>query len=128
MLNRNVGNGRQNFGEMIGKILQGKSFAVFLELIAEQLCYFLKNQFVVQLGKVLSDWVKLKKASFVLVNVMENLQTQDPFLRTGCIVVLRHDVGNLLSVVLIAWMFDVTFASASIINNIIGVQFNAFGW
>ena len=128
MLNRNVGNRRQNFGEMIGKIVQGKSFAVFLELIAEQLCYFSKNQFVVQLSKVLSDWVKLKKASFVLVNVMENLQTQDPFLRTGCIVVLRHDVGNLLSVVLIAWMFDVTFASASIINNIIGVQFNAFGW
>ena len=127
-MNRNVGNGRQNFGEMIGKILQGKSFAVFLELIAEQLCYFSKNQFVVQLSKVLSDWVKLKKASFVLVNVMENLQTQDPFLRTGCIVVLRHDFGNLLSVVLIAWMFDVTFASASIINNIIGVQFNAFGW
>ncbi len=52
---------------MIGKILQGKSFAVFLELIAEQLCHFSKNQFVVQLGKVLSDWVKLKKASFVLV-------------------------------------------------------------
>ena len=128
MLNRNVGNQRQNFGEMIGKIVQGKSFAVFLELIAEQLCYFSKNQFVVQLGKVLSDWVKLKKVSFVLVNVMENLQTQDPFLRTGCIVVLRHNVGNLLSVVLIAWMFDVTFASASIINNIIGVQFNAFGW
>ena len=127
-MNRNVGNRRQNFGEMIGKIVQGKSFAVFLELIAEQLCYFSKNQFVVQLGKVLSDWVKLKKASFVLVNVMENLQTQDPFLRTGCIVVLRHDFGNLLSVVLIAWMFDVTFASASIINNIIGVQFNAFGW
>ena len=127
-MNRNVGNQRQNFGEMIGKILQGKSFAVFLELIAEQLCYFSKNQFVVQLSKVLSDWVKLKKASFVLVNVMENLQTQDPFLRTGCIVVSRHDVGNLLSVVLIAWMFDVMFASASIINNIIGVQFNAFGW
>ena len=127
-MNRNVGNRRQNFGEMIEKIVQGKSFAVFLELIAEQLCYFSKNQFVVQLGKVLSDWVKLKKASFVLVNVMENLQTQDPFLRTGCIVVLRHDVGNLLSVVLIAWMFDVTFASASIINNIIGVQFNAIGW
>ena len=82
-MNRNVGNGRQNFGEMIGKILQGKSFAVFLELIAEQLCYFSKNQFVVQLSKVLSDWVKLKKASFVLVNVMENLQTQDPFLQTG---------------------------------------------
>ena len=128
MLNRNVGNRRQNFGEMIGKILQGKSFAVFLELIAEQLCYFSKNQFVVQLSKVLSDWVKLKKASFVLVNVMENLQTQDPFLRTGCMLVSRHDVGNLLSVVLIAWMFDVTFASASIINNIIGVQFNAIGW
>ena len=128
MLNRNVGNRRQNFGEMIGKIVQGKSFAVFLELIAEQLCYFSKNQFVVQLGKVLSDWVKLKKASFVLVNVMENLQTQDPFLRTGCMLVSRHDVGNLLSVVLIAWMFDVTFASASIINNIIGVQFNAIGW
>ena len=128
MLNRNVGNGRQNFGEMIGKILQGKSFVVFLELIAEQLCHFLKNQFVVQLGKVLSDWVKLKKASFVLVNVMENLQTQDPFLRTGCMLVLRHDVGNLMSVVLIAWMFDVTFASASIVNNIIGVQFNAIGW
>ena len=127
-MNRNVGNQRQNFGEMIGKIVQGKSFAVFLELIAEQLCYFSKNQFVVQLSKVLSDWVKLKKASFVLVNVMENLQTQDPFLRTGCMLVSRHDVGNLLSVVLIAWMFDVTFASASIINNIIGVQFNAFGW
>ena len=127
-MNRNVGNRRQNFGEMIGKIVQGKSFAVFLELIAEQLCYFSKNQFVVQLGKVLSDWVKLKKASFVLVNVMENLQTQDPFLRTGCIVVSRHDVGNLLSVVLIAWMFDVMFASASIINNIIGVQFNDIGW
>ena len=128
MLNRNVGNRRQNFGEMIGKIVQGKSFAVFLELIAEQLCHFSKNQFIVQLGKVLSDWVKLKKASFVLVNVMENLQTQDPFLRTGCMLVLRHNVGNLLSVVLIAWMFDVTFASASIINNIIGVQFNAIGW
>ena len=127
-MNRNVGNGRQNFGEMIGKIVQGKSFAVFLELIAEQLCYFSKNQFVVQLGKVLSDWVKLKKASFVLVNVMENLQTQDPFLRTGCMLVSRHNVGNLLSVVLIAWMFDITFASASIVNNIIGVQFNAIGW
>ena len=127
-MNRNVGNGIQNFGEMIGKIVQGKSFAVFLELIAEQLCYFLKNQFVVQLSKVLSEWVKLKKATFVLVNVMENLQTQDLFLRTGCMLASRHDVGNLLSVVLIAWMFDVTFASASIINNIIGVQFNAIGW
>ena len=127
-MNRNVGNGIQNFGEMIGKILQGKSFAVFLELISEELCYFSKNQFVVQLSKVLSDWVKLKKLSFVLVNVMENLQTQDPFLRMGCMLVLRHNVGNLLSVVLIAWMFDVTFASASIINNIIGVQFNAIGW
>ena len=128
MLNRNVGNRRQNFGEMIGKIVQSKSFAVFLELIVEQLCYFSKNQFVVQLGKVLSDWVKLKKASFVLVNMMENLQTQDPFLRTGCMLASRHDVGNLLSVVLIAWMFDVTFASASIINNIVGVQFNDIGW
>ena len=127
-MNRNVRNRRQNFGEMIGKIVQGKRFAVFLELIAEQLCYFLKNQFVVQLGKVLSEWVKLKKASFVLVNVMENLQTQDLFLRTGCMLASRHNVGNLLSVILIAWMFDATFASASFANNIIGVQFNAIGW
>ena len=127
-MNRNVGNRRQNFGEMIGKIIQGKSFAVFLELIAEQLCYFLKNQFVVQLGKVLSEWVKLKKASFVLVNVMENLQTQDPFLRTGCMLASRHNAGNLLCVILIAWMFDVSFAPGSIVNNIIGGQFNAIGW
>ena len=127
-MNRNVGNRRQNFGEMIGKILQGKSFAVFLELIAEQLCYFSKNQFVVQLSKVLSDWVKLKKASFVLVSVMENLETQIPFLRMEYMLASRHNVQNLLSAVQIAWMFDAMFASASVANNIIGVQFSAIGW
>ena len=91
---------------------------MLLKLVADQLGNLCVNSFVVKLDKLGGGRDELKKATFVIANVIRNFETQFPFEGSAGIAVLKQNGRHLLSAFLVARMLDITIQS-SIANNIV---------
>ena len=91
---------------------------MLLQLVADQLGNLCVNSFVVKFNKLGGGRDELKKASFVIANVIRNFETQFPFEGSAGIAVLKENGRHLLSAFLVARMLDMTIQS-SIANNIV---------
>ena len=91
---------------------------MLLKLVADQLGNLCVNSFVVKLDKLGGGRDELKKATFVIANVIRNFETQFPFEGSAGIAVLKENGRHLLSAFLVARMLDITIQS-SIANNIV---------